>query len=278
MSLNPWMTTTLDDVRCRWSLAVPHLVVGSRFLGLKLIHQWIAEALATDEWEVAENVERVRRGAHPLVFVGDAPRIDQAREVRSWLSDHTEGFAIITGIEHSVPKAQDVLLRVLEESSLGVFLPINTSDVPRLVPTVRSRCDEWVIPPVPVEELVYVLGHPDFDLTAEAILLARGDLDRAHRWLQDPEVFKLVGVWRDGPGAVTKLLLDFEHELSSTLIDMLHAALRQYLVVAANRRRTLPLLRHWPRQQGSKVHRAWLLDQYLLATAGWYGKISIPKN
>lgn len=277
MSLMAWTRATKSEAGARWRLSAPHLVVGSRFLGLKLIHEWIVDQIGEAGVDREELSERVRRGSHPLVFAADVSGITDTREARAWLANHTEGYAIIFGLENVTPKAQDVLLKELEESPLSVFIPISPSNVPRLVPTVRSRCDEWVIPDVPAEDLPFVLGHPEYPLAAEAVMLARGDLDRAHAWLFDVGSAELVRVWRAGPEAGLKLLLDAERELSSSLLDALHAALRQYLAVAPLRQRSLPVLVRWPRQRGSAPHRAWLLDQYLLAQAGWYGKIGVPK-
>lgn len=261
-----WTSQVLRDeaLRARWSLAIPHLVLGSRYLGLALIYDWIAKALSTE-------VERVRR-FHPLVSVADVTGIQDAREARKWATTRSEGFLVLTGMEHVVAKTQDVLLKTLEETSLQVFLPVNLLGAGRLTQTVFSRCDAWYIPAV--DDPVAILESQE-PVAAEAVFLAYGDLDRAHRWLQDFDVIKLLSTWRNGPRAALLVLLDSERELSSSLVDVLHAILRRFLVLASNHQRTLPALRRWPGGCGSEVHRVWLKDQYLLITSGWYGEVTI---
>lgn len=137
-----------------------------------------------------------------------------------------------------VPRAQDVglpgqnaLLKVLEEPpAYGVFLLL-TDNAHKLLPTVRSRCVELKLQPLPRETILAELRRefPQADeeaMQAAAIrsggllgqardLLSQGDL-----WLQTTKDFAAAYLKKDTP-ALLKLLVPLEKSKRDALIPIL---------------------------------------------------------
>ena len=127
-------------------------------------------------------------GTHPDYLVITPPengaiKIDQVRTLISAMGNRPlEGggrVCLIEDAERMTPDAQNALLKSLEEPEPGnVF--ILTADNPRkLLPTIRSRCQQLPLEPLTDREILEVLAAHDIDLTPEQqedVLPAAGGL------------------------------------------------------------------------------------------------------
>lgn len=127
-------------------------------------------------------------GTHPDYLVtappeGGAIKIEQIRTLISAMGNRPlEGggrVCLIEAAERMTPDAQNALLKSLEEPEPGnVF--ILTADNPRkLLPTIRSRCQQLPLEPLTDREILEVLAAHGIDLTPEQqedVLPAAGGL------------------------------------------------------------------------------------------------------
>ena len=148
-----------------------------------------------------EACRKVLDGAHPDFITVDDPEkktvpVDLIRQARADI------YIQPNEAEHKIylfPRAQDMglpgqnaLLKVLEEPpGYGVFLLL-TDNPEKLLPTVRSRCVELAMQPLPAETLQAALrrAFPDRDGQALAAAAARsgGYLGQARKLLEEGDV------------------------------------------------------------------------------------------
>lgn len=101
-------------------------------------------------------------GNHPDLLqlwpeAGAALRIDAIREtLRSLALKPFEGryrVAILNDFERAQPRAQDALLKTLEEPAPGAVIILVASSARALLPTITSRCQLLALRPLPFETL-----------------------------------------------------------------------------------------------------------------------------
>jgi DNA polymerase-3 subunit delta' len=134
---------------------------------------------------------RVRAGTHPdLLVVERDPerrdvRIEQARELTRWLSLRpmmaTRKVVVLDGAHELNPAGQNALLKTLEEPPGAAVIVLTATGVTHLLPTVRSRCQQIRLDPVPPDAVAEVLCARGVDAEAARILAARagGSIGRA---------------------------------------------------------------------------------------------------
>lgn len=111
--------------------------------------------------------------------------IDRAREVKRFLSlqpvHAAARIAVIAGADALTLAAQNALLKVLEEPPPSSWLVATTSTPDALLPTVRSRCQRIVVPPLSGRALQAALAHYGVSTEEAAIILplAEGSVGRA---------------------------------------------------------------------------------------------------
>ena len=96
---------------------------------------------------------------------------------------------IIDTIDDIQTEAAHALLKVLEEPPPHVLLLLLANDVDELLPTIRSRCQEIALHPMPVADLATALERRaglDPDEAAATAREARGRFGLASRLIEDP--------------------------------------------------------------------------------------------
>lgn len=126
---------------------------------------------------------RVRAGTHPdLLVVERDPerrdvRIEQARELTRWLSLRpmmaTRKVALLDGAHQLNPAGQNALLRTLEEPPGAAVIVLAATGVTNMLPTVRSRCQQIRLDPVPIDAVAQVLRVRGIDDGRARVLAAR---------------------------------------------------------------------------------------------------------
>jgi DNA polymerase III subunit delta' len=127
-------------------------------------------------------------------------RIDEVRIATEWMSrTSSRGGAkvvLVHPAESMNTAAASALLKNLEEPSPGVTLLLTVSDLERVMPTVRSRCQVWPLEPPPAAVALAWLkeqgvAQPEVMLRAAsgrpvlALQMVEAGMD-AERWMQIP--------------------------------------------------------------------------------------------
>ena len=170
-----------------------YLISGARGSGRHTLARLLAAALQCKDQTLCgtcSGCRKVLNGQHPDFITVDDPEkktvpVDLIRQARSDMYiQPNEGRKKI----YLFPRAQDMgvpgqnaLLKILEEPpSYGVYILI-TDNPERLLPTVRSRCTELALRPLPEELLRRELGRrfPNSDGIDAAISRSGGYLGQA---------------------------------------------------------------------------------------------------
>ncbi|ODT69801.1 MAG: hypothetical protein ABS75_15270 [Pelagibacterium sp. SCN 63-23] len=153
--------------------------------------------------------EQVAALSHPNLFVlrrrpkdsksyYSVIRVEDVRELREALH-HTRGraghrIAILDSIDDCNPSAANALLKTLEEPPPETTFFLVSHRPGQLLPTIRSRCHNLGLRPLPDDQLAEIIGAnlPDLDASARqrAIQLAGGRPRRA---------FETLGLAEDSP-------------------------------------------------------------------------------
>lgn len=115
--------------------------------------------------------------------------VEEVRRMKSFFSlsaaDGGRRVAIIDAVDDMNPSAANALLKLLEEPPAGVTLLLVSHQPFRLLPTIRSRCRELRLAPLPPEPLAQALeqaGGTVGDQDAQALAeLAAGSVGEAFR-------------------------------------------------------------------------------------------------
>lgn len=197
---------------------------------------------------VCPQCRKVFGGIHPdVIIVDDAEKkhvpIDLIREMRSDAyirpNEGAKKIYIIPRAQDMQEPAQNALLKIIEEPPpYGVFLLL-AENAQRILPTVRSRCAELRLEPVPTDQALVWLTkkHPDKaadDLRA-ALRRSGGYLGQADTLLQKdmtlPQTEQFAKAFPSGNKVELVRLLCSMERLSR---DALSAILRQWLELLAD--------------------------------------------
>jgi DNA polymerase-3 subunit delta' len=163
--------------------------VGKRTLADALAARLLCATPADDACGVCPQCTRVAGGTHPdlRVVVRDADRKDvrteQIRELTRWLSLTPlmagRKVGIVDGAHEVNEHGQNALLKTLEEPP-GRTVLILTASAPSLVlPTVRSRCRQVRLDPLPAALVRRLVEARDIDEAEVLASLAEGSPGRA---------------------------------------------------------------------------------------------------
>ena len=114
--------------------------------------------------------------------------IDRVRALQRQLALHPYygggKVGILLDAEYMRPEAANALLKTLEEPPEGTLLVLTASRQERLLPTVRSRCGEVPLHPLPTDAMVEALWERFRIPSEKAVAIARasgGDMGKAYR-------------------------------------------------------------------------------------------------
>ncbi|HEV7731558.1 MAG TPA: DNA polymerase III subunit delta' [Candidatus Binatia bacterium] len=185
--------------------AAAYLVTGPAGVGKRLlVDAFAARLLCTDPTDddacgACAQCVRLIAGTHPdvRIVVRDDDRRDirteQARELTRWLGLRplmaARKVAIIDGAECLNEHGQNALLKTLEEPPGASVLLLVATRVSLLLPTVRSRCQQVRLDPLPAASLERLLVGRDVPATQATLLAARaaGSPGRALSLVDDPD-------------------------------------------------------------------------------------------
>ncbi len=179
--------------------------IGKRRLGDALAMRLLCAAPKDDDaCGTCGQCTRVAAGTHPdlRVVVRDADRRDirteQIRELTRWLGLRPlmaeRKVAVIDGAECLNEHGQNALLKTLEEPPGASVLILVAARASLLLPTVRSRCQQLRLDPLPTAVVERLLGERDVDPARAAVLAARAEgspgralglADEAHGAIRD---------------------------------------------------------------------------------------------
>lgn len=225
-----------------------YLLCGPEGSGKRTLARLLCAALQCTAPEkpccVCDQCRKVLDGSHPDVVTVDDPEkknvsVDLAREAKADLyirpNEGRHKIYLFPRAQEMKAAAQNALLKVLEEPpEYGVFLLL-TDRAERLLPTIRSRCAELRLAPVPEAEATAWLRERFPDAPPEAIRAAYrrggGFLGQAARELEDetqrdPLAEALLDAFADGDRLrATETLWKLEKYKRDPLIAVLRPAL-----------------------------------------------------
>jgi len=165
--------------------------IGKRTLADALAARLLCEAGTDDACGVCSQCTRVAVGTHPdlRVVVRDADRKDvrteQIRELTRWLSLTPlmagRKVGIVDGAHEVNEHGQNALLKTLEEPPGSTVLLLTASAPSLLLPTVRSRCRQVRLDPLPVALVRRIIETRSIEAAESEVLasLAEGSPGRA---------------------------------------------------------------------------------------------------
>jgi len=155
-------------------------------------------ACEPDALVLCANCVVFRAGNHPhfaVVTLQDKASIgiEQIRQLHGDLSlkayaGSGQRVVVIDGAELLTTEAQNALLKLIEEPPPSTVLILTATDLERLLPTVRSRCQAVFFPPLANEAIAgYLVRHDGASgvLAAEIAALAAGAIGLARRLASD---------------------------------------------------------------------------------------------
>lgn len=164
MSLPPWLEATqlqLGALALSGQLHHALLLTGMPGVGKHLLAAQLAQQLLCSQPAVAgacglcKNCLLVKAGHHPdlLSLQSDTSLgVDAVRELTHFMqASPQQGGArvVLLPYAHKMTEAAaNALLKTLEEPGANSFLLLQTAYEQQLLPTILSRCQKWLVPPV----------------------------------------------------------------------------------------------------------------------------------
>lgn len=161
------------------SAAHSYLLIGKDGVSAKEIATLFAKALLCPSMcGECEHCKKVSAHSYPDVkyfpegarlLVDDSKKIVDESYTRPIFAD--KKIFIISDIDLSTEEAQNKLLKSLEEPNGGVYYILTTSNIEKVLPTIRSRCNKIEIKPVEKEKIAALLCG---DVMAKALAVSLG--------------------------------------------------------------------------------------------------------
>lgn len=112
-----------------------------------------------------ENCKKSEAGTHPDIkffpegaklLVDDSKKIVEESFIKPIFAD--KKIFIVSSVDNSTEEAQNKLLKSLEEPNDGVYYILTTSNLEKVLPTIRSRCNKIELPPVSEDKILPLLS------------------------------------------------------------------------------------------------------------------------
>lgn len=204
-----WAVTHLQKAMANQRVRHAYLITGPESVGKRtLAHAFImALNCAHEDWQArpcgqCRSCKRVYSGNHPdLIYAENDPqsgalKIDAIRAVTRLLAlkpfDSRYRIGLFEHFERAQPRAQDALLKTLEEAPPHAILVVLAPSTDKILPTIISRCQHIPLRPVSAEAIRDALQLHGAD-EARATQLARlsaGRIGWAFAALQDEMVYQ----------------------------------------------------------------------------------------
>ncbi len=265
--LPPWLKADWEvHVRRLGEGRMPHALLTAAPAGLGkrlLVEAVVASLLCSERREDGHACGRCRActwraaGTHPdLLRVGieeEATQItvDQIRALgdRLALAPQPGGrqVAVIDPADEMNPNAANALLKTLEEPSPHSVLVLVANRASRLLPTILSRCQRFMLPmPTRAESLAWLAQRGvEARLAADMLAMARGNPGEAER-LAQPEAAALA-----------------------------QATLKEFIAVVEGRRALVEVASEWAKDR-PEARLDWLAQAASLAA--WPGGAEVPES
>lgn len=186
-----------------------YLITGTNNIGKNQLAHAFAMALncTHDDPEkrpcgVCRSCKLIYSGNHPDMLYTDRDertgrlKIDKIRDVMRLLAlkpyDSRYRIAIFEGFDHAAPRAQDALLKTLEEPSAFAVLILLAESTENIMPTIVSRCQIVPLRPVPQAQVSAFLQMHGAEADKSSLLarLSSGRMGWALTALQDETVMQ----------------------------------------------------------------------------------------
>ncbi|VAW79696.1 DNA polymerase III delta prime subunit [hydrothermal vent metagenome] len=196
INATPWLDTTWQHLnKARLQSRLPHaiLLAGNKGVGKQLLADRLAHSLLCekpdDQGEACGQCAAcgwLHAGTHPDLQVvepeeaGKAIKVDQVRSLCAGLAITSHGgrhkVAIVRPAEAMNINAANSLLKTLEEPTANTLLILASAMPGRLLPTVRSRCQQIPVPLPTQEQAIEWLASNGLqgETAARSLLLAGG--------------------------------------------------------------------------------------------------------
>lgn len=244
----PWQQAAWERVGDLERLPHALLLSGPPGIGKRVFAERLARRLVCERATACGACRACRlaaSGNHPDVLLVHPQEgkteiaVDDARALNQFLvlTPHlaTRRVVLVTEADRLNRSASNAILKTLEEPPSGSYLLL-VSDAPaRLLPTIRSRCQNLALPrPTEEEGRSYLEAHqlPDADLL---LALAHGAPLRALTWPQDAPAMaqrlfaslEAVALGRDSPLEATETWQAVDMEMGLIFLTEIVAALTQ---------------------------------------------------
>lgn len=186
-----------------------YLITGSNNIGKNQLAHAFAMALNCTHEDVGQHpcgdcrsCKLIYSGNHPDMLYSERDertgrlKIDTLRDIMRLLAlkpyDSRYRIAIFEGFDHAAPRAQDALLKTLEEPSPYAVLILLAESNENIMPTIVSRCQIVPLRPVPRAEVSSFLQMHGADEERATLLgrLSSGRMGWALNALQDETVMQ----------------------------------------------------------------------------------------
>src|SRR5574341_295832 len=161
------------------------LITGPEGIGRRTFAKRLAQAMLCAEsappcggCRICDLIEREQHpDLHILTPQGSRIKIEEIRALQNLLAMHPfearHRIAILPAFDQATEPAMDALLKMLEEPPSSTRLILTANAAESLLPTIRSRCQEIALRPVPIHQIVDALARDMKMSPHEAALLAR---------------------------------------------------------------------------------------------------------
>ncbi len=227
-----------------------YLLIGKDSFSAKEMATLFAKALLCPNMcGECEHCKKVSARLHPDVkyfpegarlLVEDSKKIVDESYTRPIFAD--KKIFVISDIDLSTEEAQNKLLKSLEEPSEGVYYILTTSNIEKVLPTIRSRCNKIEIKPVEKEKIAALLRGDEMT-KALAVSLGGGYVSRSFELAKKRNLVEIaelgVGLLKDlssSKEAVrwVRKIVDLKADVS-LLIEVCNVAIEDALLVKTDK-------------------------------------------